>query len=106
MASLTSTSEVTLIAQPDVLTYTLTYDNPTNTSLLDLSLERPRPAYIVQTEISASKTITTVKNSEETIIASLKWRESLPDKVTIGDKPSVSLNRWLKSGWLLLRCVC
>ena len=70
MAFLTST-EVTLMAQPDVLTYTLTYDNLTNTSLLDLSSERPRPAYIVQTENSDSKTITTVKNSEETIIASL-----------------------------------
>ena len=106
MAPLTSTSESTLVAQPDLLTYTLTNDNPTNTSLVNLSLESPRPAYTVETEISSSKTITTVRNSEEVIIASLQWRETLPDKVTLGDKASLSLNRWMKSGLLPLRCAC
>ena len=107
MDFLTSPSEETLVAQPTkILTYTLTNDNPTNTSLIDLSSERPRPAYTVQTEITRSKTMTIVRNSEETTIATLQWRESLPDKVTVGDKPAISQNKWLKSGLLPLRCGC
>ncbi|KAF8517640.1 hypothetical protein JB92DRAFT_2809784 [Gautieria morchelliformis] len=103
MASLTSTSEVTLVSSPTaVLTYTLTNDNPLNTSLVDLSSEYSRPAYKVETHVSSSKTITIVRNSEEDVIASLEWRETLPDKVTIGDKPSVSLNSWMKPGLLPL----
>jgi Family of unknown function (DUF6593) len=106
MASLTSTSQATLVSPPTaVLTYTLTNDNPLNTSLVDFSSEYPRPAYKVETHVSSSKTITTVRNSEEDVIASLEWRESFPDKVTIGDKPSVSLNSWMKPGLLPLRYV-
>jgi Family of unknown function (DUF6593) len=108
MASLTSTSEVTLVAQPteNILTYTLTNDNPSNTSLVDLSSGSLKAAYTVQTDYTDTKTITTVRNREDEVIASLEWRNSLPDRVTIGDKPSVSINNWLKSGLLPLRYGC
>ncbi|KAF8517639.1 hypothetical protein JB92DRAFT_2905321 [Gautieria morchelliformis] len=80
MASLTSTSEGTLV-----------------------STAHPRPAYKVETHDSGSKTITTVRNSEEDIIASLVERD-VP-KVTIDDTPSVSLNSWMKPGLLPLSLV-
>ena len=104
MAFFTSPSEITLVAQPSssVLTYTLTNDNPSNTTLVNFSSEYFRPAYTVQTDVN-SKTITTVKNDADTVIATLEWRESLPDKVTIGDKPPVSLTTWMKFGLLPLR---
>jgi len=98
-----SASETTLVA-PTTLTYMLTNDNPSSTSLLDIFTpsENDKPAYKAFTEFTGSKTVTKVTNAEGDIIASLEWREMLPDKVAIRNKPSVNLSSWMKSGLLPL----
>ncbi|KAF8577928.1 hypothetical protein K439DRAFT_1639308 [Ramaria rubella] len=100
---LKSTSEVTLVAPTnDMITYTLTNDNPTNTTLVDLSSSDRKVDYTVSTEFSGSKTQTRVKNVWGEAIAILEWRETLSDKLTIGNNPPKALNKWLKSGMLPL----
>lgn len=66
-------------------------DNPCNTTISDAD---GKVLYSVETE-QGDDTITYVRNNDDEVIASSKWREYLPDKVTIGDKQPISLNDWL-----------
>ncbi|EMD33548.1 hypothetical protein CERSUDRAFT_56545 [Gelatoporia subvermispora B] len=73
------------------LVLSLQPDNPCNTTITDAN---GKLLYSVKTEYGKI-CITYVRNSNDEVIASSRWREYLPDKVTIGDKRPTSLNDWL-----------
>ncbi|KAI0635653.1 hypothetical protein C8Q77DRAFT_1098810 [Trametes polyzona] len=73
------------------LTLTLSPDNPSNTSVLD---QNGRALYTTYTE-HGKTTVTHVRDADEHILASLEWRDVLPDKVTLGNKGPMSLRNWL-----------
>ena len=74
------------------LTLTLSPDNPVNTKLLN---EDGKALYTVHTEHGKSATLTHVQNTDDEVLASLEWRDVLPDKVTLGSKAPMSLRDWL-----------
>ncbi|KAI0671435.1 hypothetical protein C8Q78DRAFT_973324 [Trametes maxima] len=80
------------MSTPVAVTLTLTPDNPSNAAVLDPD---GKELYVVYTEHSKSATTTHVKNADEQILASLEWRDVLPDKVTLGTKGPMSLRDWL-----------
>ncbi len=77
----------------DIIKLTLSPDNPVNCSLVN---DEGETLYTVITEFQPKDTITTVRNASQDVIASLQWRDHLPDKVTIGDKQPISLRDWMK----------
>ncbi|TDL26379.1 hypothetical protein BD410DRAFT_812844 [Rickenella mellea] len=70
-------------------TLTLEPDNPVNTTLLD---EDRKAIYVVETEHKGPTTLTRVKDANGEVLATLEWRDVLPDKVTIGKNAQISLS--------------
>jgi len=79
-------------AASEFLSLCLRNDNVSNCTL---STEDGKVLYTVYTE-HTPKTITQVRNTENEVIASLEWRETLSDRVTLGDNKPVALNNWMK----------
>lgn len=79
------------MSTPIAATLTLTRDNPSNTAILDPD---DKLLYTVNTT-HGKATITHVLNADEEELASLEWRDVLPDKVTLGNKAPTSLRDWL-----------
>lgn len=75
------------------LTLTLQPDNVSNTVLVSESGEQ---MYSVFTEHSKKATVTSIRNSKDEIIASLEWRDVLPDKVTVGERKPMLMTDWMK----------
>ncbi|KAI0661467.1 hypothetical protein C8Q70DRAFT_910873 [Cubamyces menziesii] len=78
---------------PIAAVLTLSPDNPCNTTLLN---EDGKELYHVHTE-HGSATTTFVKDADGQVLASLEWRDVLPDKVTLGQnsKGPMSIRDWL-----------
>ncbi|KAH9850261.1 hypothetical protein C2E23DRAFT_735357 [Lenzites betulinus] len=79
------------MSAPVALTLTLSPDNPSNTVVLDPD---GKELYNVYTE-HGKATVTHVQNADEKILASLEWRDVLPDKVTLMNKSPMSIRDWL-----------
>lgn len=77
----------------DILTLTLTLDNPCNTTLVS---QTGVNLYSVSTESTKKTTTTTVRNASGEVIASLEWRDVRPDRVTYGSKKDISLADWME----------
>ncbi|OCH89208.1 hypothetical protein OBBRIDRAFT_794480 [Obba rivulosa] len=67
-------------------------DNPCNTSLLDTD---GNLLYTVNTE-HGQHSSTYIRNDDEEVIAWSQWRDVLPDKVSIGARPPISVDDWLR----------
>jgi len=92
-----------------MVTYTLTDDDPCNTSLVpSSSVSSPELVYAVQTEVTRAKqtsltpagggtvaSLTRVTNKVGEIIATLQWRDTLPDKVTLRDARPIAMTSWM-----------
>ncbi|KAI0330233.1 hypothetical protein GY45DRAFT_1336962 [Cubamyces sp. BRFM 1775] len=76
---------------PIAAVLTLSPDNPCNTTLLN---EDGKELYHVHTE-HGNVTTTYVKDADGQVLASLEWRDVLPDKVTLGQKGPTSIRDWL-----------
>ena len=76
---------------PVAAALTLSPDNPCNTTVYDADL---KALYTVDTE-HGKATVTRVKNADGEILASLEWRDMLPDRVTLGKKAPTSIRDWL-----------
>ena len=83
-----------MIVPAENLSLALTPDNVSNTTLI--SEEDGQRLYTVITEHTKKTTVTSVRNAEDEIIASLEWRDVLPDKVTIRDKKTILMTEWMK----------
>ncbi|OCH95389.1 hypothetical protein OBBRIDRAFT_576072 [Obba rivulosa] len=79
------------MASSTPLILTLTPDNPCNTAITDVD---GKVLYSVKTE-HGEDSVTYIRNGDDEVLASSKWREILPDKVTVGGKPPISVNDWL-----------
>ncbi|KAI0360162.1 hypothetical protein OH77DRAFT_1434456 [Trametes cingulata] len=79
------------MSAPIASTLVLSPDNPCNAAVID---EQGKQLYTVYTE-HGKTTVTHVKNADDEVIASLEWRDVLPDKVTVGNKGPMSLRDWL-----------
>ena len=79
------------MSAPISATLTLSPDNPSNTTIYDAD---GKALYTVYTE-HGKETTTRVKNTDEEVLASLEWRDVLPDRVTLGKKAPMSLRDWL-----------
>jgi len=71
----------------------LSPNNPSNTKLISQTGET---LYTVVTEFSRKETVTSVRNARNELVASLEWREVLPDKVTYKNKKPVLMMEWMK----------
>ncbi|KAK7690587.1 hypothetical protein QCA50_005685 [Cerrena zonata] len=76
----------------DVLSLIMTPNVPVNTTL---ATEDGKVYYTIFTEHGKTSR-TQVRNAHEEIIASLEWRDTLPDKVTFGRNKPVSIWDWMK----------
>ncbi|KAI0749592.1 hypothetical protein C8Q80DRAFT_1218717 [Daedaleopsis nitida] len=81
------------MSTPVAATLTLSPDNPSNGSVYD---EDGKALYRVYTE-HGKATFTHVENADEDVLASLEWRDVLPDRVTLGKKGPMSLRDWLRT---------
>ena len=79
-------------AANEILSLFLSNDNVSNCTL---STEDGTVFYTVYTE-HTPKTVTQVRNAEDEVIASLEWRDNLPDRVTLGENKAKSLGDWMK----------
>ena len=73
--------------------FTLTPDNPCNTTLTNQNGE---VTYTIVTDHTKKATTTQVRNAQEEVIGSSEWRDVLPDKVTFGSKKPLSLSEWMR----------
>ncbi|KAI0346072.1 hypothetical protein BDW22DRAFT_716198 [Trametopsis cervina] len=80
-------------SKADILSLTLTRDNPSNTTLVS---QEGVTLYVVVSEHTKKAMVTTVRDAHEKVVASLEWREVLPDKVVYGDKKAISMGDWMK----------
>ncbi|KAF9050898.1 hypothetical protein BDP27DRAFT_1454699 [Rhodocollybia butyracea] len=79
------------------LTLLLTPDNPSNTSISDAG--NGALFYRVDTEFkspTSSTAVTTVSSAVGKTIASWKWRENWPNKLTLRNAAPMLMSRWLK----------
>ncbi|KAH9856603.1 hypothetical protein C2E23DRAFT_866008 [Lenzites betulinus] len=79
------------MSAPVTVTLTLSPDNPSNAAVLDPD---GKELYTVYTE-HGKATVTHVQSADEELLASLEWRDVLPDKVTLAGKSPVSIRDWL-----------
>lgn len=79
------------MSTPVAATLSLSPNNPCNTTLYDAD---EKALYTVFTEHD-KETTTYVKNADEEVLASLQWRDVVPDRVILGKKAPVSLRDWL-----------
>lgn len=82
-----------MILPENSLRLTLTPDNPSNTNLVSQAGDT---LYSVSTDNTKKAMYTQVRNAKDEIVASLEWRDVLPDKVTFGDKKPVTMIEWMK----------
>lgn len=82
-----------MIVEEEVLSLTLTPDNPSNTTLVSQTGET---LYVVVTERTKEAMFTQVRNTKDEIVASLEWRDVLSDKVTFGDKKPITMFEWMR----------
>ncbi|KAH6911687.1 hypothetical protein BKA70DRAFT_1185360 [Coprinopsis sp. MPI-PUGE-AT-0042] len=71
----------------------LTPDNPCNCTLVDPSTDEIW--YTVSTE-HGKNTVTSVKDGNDQVIASWKWKDYSSDVVTLGSKEPMAASSWLK----------
>ncbi|KAJ3552843.1 hypothetical protein NM688_g3935 [Phlebia brevispora] len=83
----------TLLPPSDILTFTLTPDNPTNTSITNAVGET---IYTVVTDRTKKSTYTQVRDVSDEVIGSLEWRDVLADRVRVGNSKPMSLWDWMK----------
>ena len=82
------------MADPAVLTLTLTPDNPSNTKITDPS---GAVVYVAHTEHGKRASNTRIFDAAERVVASEVWSDTglSGDKITIGDRAEVSASAWL-----------
>ena len=73
--------------------FTFHPDNPCNT---EIRTSTGRVAYRIDTTTTELNTLTVVRNSFGSVLATLEWKEFLSDRVTLGTGNPMSLNSWLK----------
>jgi hypothetical protein len=84
-----------IMSDSEIATFILTPDNPCNTTITDSETEKI--LYIVETQHDNKRTITRVRNSEGTTLASSEWRDVQSDIITLGESGTpVSVSAWLK----------
>ena len=81
----------------DVLTLTLTPDNPTNTNITNADGD---VLYTVVTDYTKKSTWTQVRDTNNEVIGSLEWRGVLADRVRIGNDKPMSLWDWMKKSYV------
>ncbi|TCD60900.1 hypothetical protein EIP91_009310 [Steccherinum ochraceum] len=79
-------------AASELLSLYLSSDNVSNCTL---STEDGTVLYAVYTE-HTPKTVTQVRNEHGEVIASMEWRKTLSDRVTVGANKPVALSDWMK----------
>lgn len=82
-----------MIVLEENLALALTPDNVSNTTLVS---EAGECFYTVCTEHRKKETVTSVRNARDEVIASLEWRDVLPDKVAIGSNKPILMTEWMK----------
>ena len=85
-----------LSESPDATMTILSFtpDNPCDTTITCAA--DGSTLYRVTTELRKGGKVTNVYGSQGTVIASLEWRSTLPDKVKIKDDQPMSITGWLK----------
>ena len=86
-------SASTQYSASDHIVFTLTPDNPTNTSISNSAGD---VLYSVVTDRTRKATFTQVRGADDEIIGSLEWRDVLADRVRIGSDKPASLWDWMK----------
>lgn len=83
-------------AGQDEVTATLLFtpDNPCNTTIT--SSADGGTLYRVETNIVKRSKATIVYDTQDAVVATLQWRDTLSDKVAIRDGKPMSLSSWLK----------
>lgn len=76
-----------------ILTLTLESDCPWKTAIVD---GRGCTIYDVKTAFHEDSNYTAIRNGQYEIIATLRWRDFLPDQIMFDGCDFVSLNTWLK----------
>ena len=76
----------------NVLTLVMKPNNPANTTLATEDGEVYYTSYTEHEKTSRTQ----VRNADDEIIASLEWRDTLPDKVTYGSSKPCSIWDWMK----------
>ena len=76
----------------NVLTLVMKPNNPANTTLATEDGEVYYTSYTEHEKTSRTQ----VRNADDEIIASLEWRDTLPDKVTYGSNKPCSIWDWMK----------
>ena len=91
-----SLTSADMIVPDGNLVLTLAPDNVSNATLTAENGER---LYTVSTD-HAEKTVTTVRNAKDEVLATLEWRDVLPDRVTLGDGKQISIGDWMKKSMI------
>ena len=97
------TQQDTRLSSSPVLTYTLTTDSVWNTDLVP-SPSGAGPEYKVTTSLHHAKWLgmentemmTRVDTTSGETVATLAWKDTLPDKVTLRGSAPMSINSWMK----------
>ncbi|KAM5538533.1 hypothetical protein V8D89_007866 [Ganoderma adspersum] len=79
---------------PATVTLTLAPDNVSNATIHDAS---GGALYAVSTQLGWSTSTTQVNNVHGEVVATLEWRDLLPNRLTLGKKPPISLRNWLQT---------
>lgn len=70
--------------------------NPDSVSNTTITTESGEHLYTVKTEHGKKASMTYVRNASDEVIASLEWRDALPDKVTIAANKPMLMTSWMK----------
>ncbi|TBU32514.1 hypothetical protein BD311DRAFT_714237 [Dichomitus squalens] len=79
---------------PTTTTLTLTPDDVLNATLCD---GEGTALYFVSTTPSLYTTTTQVTRSNGELLATVEWRDMLPNRLRLGKKPPTTLNNWLQT---------
>ncbi|GJE96542.1 hypothetical protein PsYK624_127390 [Phanerochaete sordida] len=81
-----------MIVPDGTLVLTLAPDNVSNATL---TAEDGTVLYTVSTA-HGDKTTTSVRNASDEVLATLEWRDVLPDRVAVGGAKQISMGDWMK----------
>lgn len=81
------------------LRYIFSADKPTHTDLIDAVTSNV--VYKVTPDYEGRKIVTKIRNASGDTIASLEWKDTLPDIVTYKQEPPRRVSSWLKPKSLL-----
>lgn len=81
-----------------VTTLVLTPNNPSNTTITAEGSDDI--LYIVETQHTNKRSITTFKNGNGDVLASSEWKDVQSDIITLGTNTPVPSSVWLKKSWV------